>query len=60
MDADRTELNNVIDAHSDIAAKMETAWNDWLKRAFVDEWTGPDHTNWGQDIKPDSRAQKPK
>ena len=22
------------------------------KRAFVDDWAGPDHTNWGADIKP--------
>lgn len=24
--------------------------NIWAQRAYVDEWPGPDHTDWGQDI----------
>ena len=51
MDADRTEQNNLIATHADLAVKMETAWNDWAKRTHVDEWPGPDHTDWGADIK---------
>ena len=52
MEADRTEQVDLIKDHPDIAAKLEAAWNSWAKRAFVDDWPGPDHTNWGADIKP--------
>ncbi|HEY5311871.1 MAG TPA: arylsulfatase [Pirellulales bacterium] len=51
LEADRTEQHNLIAEHSDIAARLETAWNQWAARAFVDTWTGPDHTDWGQDLK---------
>jgi arylsulfatase len=52
MEADRTEQHDVSSVHPDVAKNLQTAWNAWAQRAFVDEWTGPDHTNWGQDIKP--------
>lgn len=52
MEADRTELHDLIKQEPDRAAKLETAWNDWARRTFVDEWPGPDHTDWGADIKP--------
>ena len=52
MEADRTEQRNVFADHPDIATRLEAAWTNWAERAFVDEWPGPDHTNWGQDIKP--------
>jgi arylsulfatase len=51
MEADRTEQHNLIDAHSDVATRLEAAWNAWAERAFVDDWPGPDHTDWGKDIK---------
>jgi arylsulfatase A-like enzyme len=51
MEADRTEQHDLIKQHPDIAAKLEAAWNEWAKRTYVDEWPGPDHTDWGQDIK---------
>ena len=50
MEADRTEQTDLIQRHPEIAAKLESAWNAWAARAFVDEWPGPDHTDWGQDI----------
>lgn len=50
MEADRTERHDVIAQHPDLARKMETAWNEWARRTYVDEWPGPDHTDWGQDI----------
>ena len=50
MEADRTELHNVIAEHPDVAARLETAWKDWEKRAYADPWPGPDHTNWGGDL----------
>ena len=52
MEADRTEQHDLIKDHPDIAQKLEAQWNAWAKRTFVDDWNGPDHTNWGQDIKP--------
>ena len=51
MEADRTEQHNVIAEHSEIGKKMAAAWKKWAETSFVDEWTGPDHTNWGDDIK---------
>ena len=32
--------------------KMEAAWTAWAERTFVDPWPGPDHTDWGADIRP--------
>ena len=58
MEADRTEQNNLISQQSEIATRLETAWNEWAERAFVDAWTGPDHKNWGEDIKPAGAAAK--
>jgi arylsulfatase len=50
LEADRTEQHNLIDAQRAIAARLETEWRQWADRAFVDDWPGPDHTNWGQDL----------
>jgi arylsulfatase A-like enzyme len=51
MEADRTELHDLIKDHPDIAKKLEDEWIAWAKRAYVDDWNGPDHNNWGGDIK---------
>jgi hypothetical protein len=51
MEADRTEQHDLSMEHPEIATKLEAAWNEWVKRTYVDEWPGPDHTDWGQDIK---------
>lgn len=51
LEADRTEQHNLIESHPDVAAKLEKSWNAWAARSFVDDWPGPDHTEWGQDIK---------
>ena len=51
MEADRTEGHDLIGQHPELATELETAWDDWARRTFVDEWPGPDHTDWGQDIK---------
>jgi arylsulfatase len=51
MEADRTEQNDVIKEHPEIASRLEAAWNGWAQRTYVDDWNGPDHTDWGQDIK---------
>jgi arylsulfatase len=52
MEADRTELRNVIAAHPDVAVRLQGAWKAWEQRTFTDTWDGPDHTNWGADIRP--------
>jgi arylsulfatase len=54
MEADRTELNNLIEREPEVARRLEAAWTAWARRSFVDDWPGPDHTVWGQDIKPAS------
>jgi arylsulfatase len=51
LEADRTEQYDLAKQQPEIAARLEAARNQWAARAFVDEWTGPDHTNWGADIK---------
>ena len=52
MDADRTEQYDLAPGQPERVAHLEAAWNAWARRTFVDEWPGPDHTDWGQDIKP--------
>lgn len=51
MEADRTEQHDLASQQPERVARMEAAWNAWAARTFVDEWPGPDHTDWGQDIK---------
>ncbi len=51
MEADRTEQHDVIAQHPEIASRLEASWTAWAQRTYVDEWNGPDHTDWGQDIK---------
>ena len=52
MDADRTEQRDLIKEQPELAKKMEAQWTTWADRTFVDPWPGPDHTDWGMDIKP--------
>ncbi len=52
MEADRTEQHDLIKEQPEIAAKLAAAWTAWAERTFVDPWPGPDHTDWGMDIKP--------
>jgi arylsulfatase len=58
IETDRVEQHNLIAEHSERAAKMEAAWNAWAERTFVDPWPGPDHTDWGQDIKVSAAGAK--
>jgi arylsulfatase A-like enzyme len=51
MEADRTELHDVIAEHPDVAARLEAHWNAWQQRSFTDTWPGPDHNHWGGDVK---------
>jgi arylsulfatase len=50
MQADRTEQHDLAAEQPELAAKLESAWSAWAKRTYVDEWPGPDHTDWGQDV----------
>lgn len=51
MEADRTEQHDVFAQHPEIASRLEASWNAWAQRTYVDDWNGPDHNDWGQDIK---------
>jgi hypothetical protein len=55
MEADRTEQNDLVKVHPEIASRLEAAWTAWAQRSFADEWPGPDHTDWGQDINTDAK-----
>jgi arylsulfatase len=57
MDADRTEQSNLVGAHPDVAARLESAWNAWAARTYCDDWPGPDHTDWGADIRQEKRQE---
>ncbi len=51
MEADRTEQHDVSKKHPEIASRLEAAWTGWALRTYVDDWNGPDHTDWGADIR---------
>jgi arylsulfatase len=51
MEADRTEQHDLIKQHPEIASRLVATWTRWAQRTYVDEWNGPDHTDWGQDVK---------
>jgi hypothetical protein len=40
MNKDRTETNDLIAQHPDIAKKMEAQWLAWWKDCTKTEWTG--------------------
>lgn len=52
MTADRTELHDLALQQPALVSQLEAAWNAWARRTFVDDWPGPDHTDWGEDMKP--------
>ena len=66
MEADRTERNNLVAEHADIASRMIAQWDAWAKRADVDPWTGPARNDFGAEIgsdedkkaKQEQRAQR--
>ena len=51
MAADRTEQRNLAASNPGMVGRLSAAWEDWARRTYVDEWNGPDHTDWGQDIR---------
>jgi arylsulfatase len=58
MQADRTEQHDLAGAQPERVASMAAQWDAWAKRSFVDEWNGPDHTDWGQDIKKEGTNER--
>jgi arylsulfatase A-like enzyme len=58
MEADRTELHNIIADHPDVAEPMEAAWKKWADYAYIDDWDGPDHHEWGDDIRPNKKKKR--
>lgn len=57
LEADRTEQHDLAAQQPELVKRLEAAWRAWAERAFVDDWPGPDHTNWGEDIV--KKAAKP-
>lgn len=50
MGADRTEQHDLDGQHPEVASRLEAVWDDWARRTHVDEWPGPNHADWGQDV----------
>jgi len=48
---DRVESRDLSAREPDTVARLAAVWDAWARRALVDEWPGPDHTDWGQDVK---------
>ena len=49
--ADRVEADDLAMREPETVTRLTAVWHDWAARAFVDDWPGPDHTDWGQDRK---------
>jgi arylsulfatase A-like enzyme len=47
VEADRTELNNVIKQEPELAKELIADWEAWAKRADVGPWPGGPRTPWG-------------
>ena len=43
LDADRSEANDLIDKHPDIANKLIKAYDEWADRAGVIHWDEAQH-----------------
>jgi arylsulfatase len=53
LEADRTEQHDLIGEQPELAEELEQAWREWAERTYVDEWPGPDHNDWGADVRAD-------
>jgi arylsulfatase len=49
MEAGHDEQDDLIGQYRELAASLQAAWDDGARRTLLDEWHGPDHTDWGQD-----------
>lgn len=58
IETDRVERRNLISEQPDRAAQMAAVWQAWAERTFVDDWPGPDHSDWGMDLKGDEKQGK--
>ncbi len=52
MEADRTEMHNLVADKPEVAKELIAKWEAWATRADVDQWTGPARTDWGAEIRP--------
>jgi len=57
IDADRVERHDLAAEQPAVVERLAARWREWADRTLVDEWTGPDHTRWGADIKPEAKAE---
>ena len=59
MEADRTEMHDLIKDEPERAEKMIAAWDAWAKRADVDEWVGFKRNDAGGEIVPPGEKKGP-
>lgn len=38
MEADRSELQNLVDTHPDLVLELEAIYNEWAERVGVQPW----------------------
>jgi arylsulfatase len=38
IEADRSELNNVVDAHPDVVKELSDLYDEWAARCMVASW----------------------
>jgi len=48
LQADRTELINVVERHPEVVADLLARWEAWAKRTHTDQWEGPRRNDWGE------------
>jgi arylsulfatase A-like enzyme len=50
IEADRTEQNNLVDEHPELAKKLIADWETWAERSDVDPWVGPARHDSGEPV----------
>jgi arylsulfatase len=50
METDRTEQHDLSGTNPEAVQRLQFAWSQWAERTHVDDWNGPDHTDWVTDI----------
>ncbi len=58
MEADRTEMRNLAGSQPEIAQRLAAAYDAWARTSFVEPWTGPRRTDWGQEPSIETPARR--
>jgi len=54
MDADRTELRNLVGENPVLARELAAKWDAWAERTYAEPWIGPPRNDWGAEV-PDKK-----